>query len=86
MLDFWSIHCKPCEDDLPELKSLNLKYSRTSFEIIGINQDFQRDQVKAYITEKQIDWIQILDYLDNDKTLEKLYGIDAMPTYVLINR
>jgi len=39
-----------------------------------------------FLREQNIDWIQILDNLENDSILRKMCMIKAIPTYILIDR
>ena len=85
LLDFWSTGCGPCIKDTPRLKALSEKFDRDNFEIIGISADTRRDKVKNYVEKSHIEWPQILDTIDNNNKVSKMYNIGGYPHYVLID-
>ncbi len=86
LLDFWHTSCGPCIKDTPRLKALSEKFDRDNFEIIGVSTDIRRDKVKNYVEKSHIEWPQILDAMDNNNKVSKMYNIGGFPHYVLIDR
>ena len=86
LLDFWATWCGPCVKDTPRLKALHEKLDRDNFEIIGVSEDTKRDAVRSYVGKSRIEWPQVLDAIDNENKLTKMYNIGGYPNYVLINR
>lgn len=86
LLDFWHTGCGPCVKDTPRLKALSEKFDRDNFEIIGVSTDIRRDKVKNYVEKSHIGWPQILDTIDNNNKVSKMYNIGGYPHYVLIDR
>lgn len=84
LIDFWFSRCKPCLEDIPQLKNLYLKYQARGFEIIGISIDrvenitLWRNRIKEY----QLTWDQYLDL--NGTTAAKLM-VQKYPTFMLIS-
>ena len=85
LLDFWYTSCGPCIKDTPRLKALSEKFDRDNFEIIGVSADTGRDKVRNYVQKSQIGWPQILDTIDNNNKVSKMYNIGGYPHYVLID-
>ncbi|MYC12448.1 MAG: TlpA family protein disulfide reductase [Gemmatimonadetes bacterium] len=86
LLDFWSTGCGPCVKDTPRLKALSEKFDRDNFEIIGVSSDTRRYKVENYVEKSHIGWPQILDAIDNNNKVSKMYNIGGLPHYVLIDR
>ena len=86
LLDFWHTSCGPCVKDTPRLKALSEKFDRDNFEIIGVSADTRRYKVKNYVGKSHIEWPQILDAMDNNNKISKMYNIGGFPHYVLIDR
>lgn len=86
LLDFWSTGCGPCVKDTPRLKALSEKFDRDNFEIIGVSADTRRYKVENYVEKSHIGWPQILDAIDNNNKVSKMYNIGGLPHYVLIDR
>ena len=86
LLDFWYTGCGPCIKDTPRLKALSEKFDRDNFEIIGVSADIRRDKVKNYVEKSHIGWPQILDTIDNNNKVSKMYNIGGYPHYVLIDQ
>lgn len=83
MLNFWATWCAPCKQEMPHLNRLHDKYRDTGFVLLGINVD--DDPAKAAADAAKLG-IKFPVLLDGAKTVSKLYGLDAMPTTVVIDR
>ena len=86
LLDFWHTGCGPCVKDTPRLKALSEKFDRDNFEIIGVSVDTRRHKVENYVEKSHIGWPQILDTIDNNNKVSKMYNSGGLPHYILINR
>jgi peroxiredoxin len=80
-LDFWGSWCKPCVEELPELKELYGKLDHSKVEFLGIASDSKNSLSKA-MSKHGINWSQILD---EDNSISKLYNINSYPTTLLID-
>ena len=97
LLQFWGTWCGPCKQEIPELIALYEKYRADGFEIIGINTGTSGDderRVRQFIDTtlfdgKKIPWKILHEGLSerkNNPTITKFYGIDELPTLILIGR
>jgi thiol-disulfide isomerase/thioredoxin len=83
LLDFWASWCGPCRKAMPEIKSLNDKYSNKGLEVIGI---VVSDKIKDHLQaakDLKVTWTQIFD---NKKEFVPLYGIEGIPTLILLDK
>ena len=97
MLDFWASYCSPCIKGIPHLKELFIKYHQKGFDIIGISNDWKKDNWLAGIEKHQIDiWHQVLSvqsleqslqYAENRDDIREKYPLgNGVPQYILIDK
>ena len=81
---FWSTWCKPCTEDLPQIRALRDKYSANGFEILGINLDTTLEPVDGYMSENKVVWPQAYEPggLESKPALQ--FGIISLPTMFLV--
>ena len=84
LLDFWHTRCQPCLEDTPQLKAIHRSH-RDSLFIIGLSVDSQKARVVEYVQDQSIEWLQVLDLVDNEGLVNELYAVPYYPTYYLIN-
>ncbi|HEY9258737.1 TlpA disulfide reductase family protein [Chitinophaga sp.] len=96
LLDFWASWCVPCRKGNPHLKELYATYQPKGLEIIGVaSDDSSKDAWKKAVTQDGIGiWRQVLTGQEMDKVMKQLpnpkdigenYGIQTLPTKVLID-
>jgi thiol-disulfide isomerase/thioredoxin len=83
LLDFWASWCGPCRSALPSLKRLQAVYGSDDFVVISISEDDDEATWRAFVASHQMNWPQ---RLDSHSGLQHQYGVNALPTYVLIGR
>jgi thiol-disulfide isomerase/thioredoxin len=84
LLDFWSLTCPPCIEEMRHLRGVHRK-SNGEFNIVSINIDppsYQRDQqVVEMANGKGLEFPVLLD----DGPVGSAYDIEIMPTLFLID-
>ena len=83
LLDFWSVWCGPCIEELPNLKATYDKLDKSKLEILGIVCESPSDAVGKMIDKYSITWPQIVS--DDMNKIKINYGIIGYPTTLLIN-
>ncbi|MCA9116109.1 MAG: redoxin domain-containing protein [Planctomycetaceae bacterium] len=83
---YWSTWCKPCLEELPQIRALYSQYHSQGFEILGVNLDTTSDPVDAYLKQYNVTWPQIHadGGLESEPALEM--GIISLPTMILVGR
>ncbi|MGB7282773.1 MAG: TlpA disulfide reductase family protein [Candidatus Acidiferrum sp.] len=82
LLDFWASWCGPCRSALPNLKKLQAVYGG-DFVVVSISEDDDESAWRNFVANHQMSWPQ---RLDAGRSLQHQYGVNGLPTYVLIGR
>ena len=89
LIDFWSIRCGPCIQEMPHVKALYDKYKEKGFEVLGIaaHGDSSKEQVLKILKKQKVNWPQRLDKgsLAN-VSYHSLYKITSLPTVWLLDK
>ena len=83
MLNFWASWCGPCRQEMPILEQLNNKYKKLGFTVWGVNVDEDPALAEKLLKETNVTFPILLD---SKSTVSELYGVDAMPTTVMVDR
>lgn len=83
LLDFWSIHCGGCIDEIPTLKDIYSFTKSKDFAMVGISLDHGEAVVK-YIKEKNLSWQHVIVNQELSSEILDSFNIQYIPsTYVL---
>ncbi len=82
VMDFWATWCGPCVSSVPELKDLTKKYPQSKLELISFSADNDQQSWRDFIAKKNMEWPQ---YWDHDGRIRDAFGVNAFPTYVVID-
>jgi tetratricopeptide (TPR) repeat protein len=82
LLDFWASWCGPCVRALPSVRKVQHDHANDPFVVVGISADLQERAWRTFTGTSRMVWPQ---YWDHDHQLRTLFGVQAIPTYVLID-
>ena len=83
MLNFWASWCGPCRQEMPLLDELHARYEAAGFKVWGVNVDSNRADAEQMLQRIPVDFPILFD---SASSVSKLYGVDAMPSSVFIDR
>ncbi len=83
---FWATWCKPCAQDLPQLRAMYQQYRNQGFEVIGVNLDNQPNGVKQYMQQNGMTWPQIFEAGGLESPPSHAFGVISLPTMFLTNK
>lgn len=83
MLNWWASWCGPCRQEMPLLEDLQNKYRDYGFTLLGINVDEDTEQAERLLEQIPVTFSILFD---PESSTSELYGIDAMPSTILIDR
>ena len=82
LLDFWATWCSPCLRALPTVRQLQQTHAVDPFVMVSISADVQQRKWHDFVGANGMIWPQ---YWDKDRRVRDLFGVNAIPTYVLID-
>lgn len=82
LLDFWATWCGPCRMSMPLLDNLQKEYPDTLV-LLAINLQESRDEVQDYVRMQNLHSTVLLD---EQGAVGSLYGAEAIPMQVLIDK
>ncbi|MGK2859195.1 MAG: TlpA disulfide reductase family protein [Thermoanaerobaculia bacterium] len=86
LLNVWATWCGPCRFEIPELKKLQAELGPKGLEVVGIAVDeapTNEQEVRAFVTEKAIEYPIILD---PEGRILLLLETSTVPTTVLLDK
>ena len=86
LLDFSAKWCPFCAPEIPYIKEVYKEYHDKGFDVIGVSLDESEAELREYIEEHEIPWIQIFDGKGWGSELAKYFGINSVPSQWLIDR
>jgi peroxiredoxin len=83
LLDFWATWCGGCKVEIPWYMEFQSKYKDAGLSVIGVSLDDDGwKSVKPFLQKNPMNYSVVVGNPD----LGKLYGVDAMPVSLLIDR
>lgn len=86
LVDFWASSCAPCLAKAPEFIKIYNQYKDKGFEIVGVSLDTESNAWNKAITRLSLPWPQLSDLLGWNSEIPKSYGIDLIPSTILIGK
>ena len=86
LLDFWSVGCGPCLEEVPTLNTLHERYE-DRLVVLGINSDLgygmNVETVRSVAKQYDMQNPQVLD--TGERILMNQFGVEGWPMHILIN-
>ena len=86
LVDFWASWCGPCRAEMPNVKKVYADYHDKGFEVYGVSLDDDKDAWLDAVGKLELPWIQVNDVVDSDASGASAYGVQAIPTTILIDQ
>jgi cytochrome c biogenesis protein CcmG/thiol:disulfide interchange protein DsbE len=83
VLNFWATWCRPCRVEVPMLIEFESRYKAGGLAVIGVSMDDDGwKSVMPYLGKNKLNYPVVI----GNPELAKRYGVEAMPTTLLIDR
>ena len=86
LLDFWSIYCVSCLQEMPKLVEIHNRYKDAGLETVAVDLD-------SFGTKRVIRFVKGLDYkipytivVDKRRQVAAKYGVSVLPTTIVIDK
>lgn len=86
LLDFWSVDCPPCVQEIPVMRTLYDLFHDDGFEILGISMDEDAERVRTFIHENDVVWPMACSSRGWKDEVSVLYDVQAQPSIWLIDQ
>jgi peroxiredoxin len=83
MLNFWASWCAPCKQEMPLLETIQKKYGKLGFTLIGVNVEPDSQAANAVLEKIPVSFPIVYD---TESKVSKLYEVSGMPSTVIIDR
>lgn len=84
LINFWSMGCAPCLEELPSLARLSEKMKGKDFVVLGISEDQSESALKDFLQKKPLPY-PVLKDLDKRVAIDN-FAIFALPGTVILDR
>jgi cytochrome c biogenesis protein CcmG, thiol:disulfide interchange protein DsbE len=85
LISFWATSCKPCIEELNNLRENYDEFKKKGFELLAVSQDGPRSIPKVRNLVSSLRWKYVV-ILDMDMSISKKYQVLGIPHTVLINK
>jgi thiol-disulfide isomerase/thioredoxin len=83
LFDFWEVWCGPCIASMPKVDSLFEKYKTQGLLVYGLmSEQEQLGAARLLVNKRNIRFPMLV----SNQKIKSMFGINAVPTYTLINR
>lgn len=86
LVDFWASWCGPCRKENPNVLRVYKKYHSKGFDVLGVSLDDNKEKWTDAIKKDGLVWNHVSDLKGWDSEACKLYGIEAIPFTVLLDK
>ncbi|MDH5637199.1 MAG: TlpA family protein disulfide reductase [Nitrospinota bacterium] len=83
LVNFWATWCVPCVREIPHLDTAYGKYRAQGFLIVGVNYQQDEKRVLRFMEKRPVSYPMALD---TEGDFSKLFGVNALPVSILIDR
>jgi len=83
MINFWASWCGPCRQEFPALDQIYAKYKPMGFTLVAINVESEKADAERFLGATPVSFPILFD---PDNKVSGSYGVNAMPTTVLVDR
>ncbi|MCF6131224.1 TlpA family protein disulfide reductase [Flavobacterium wongokense] len=86
-IDVWATWCGPCRAEIPSLKLVEDKYHAKNIAFVSISIDEMKNHDKwvSFVSEKQLEGIQLMADKNWTSDFIQAYKINSIPRFILID-
>jgi peroxiredoxin len=83
LVSFWATTCRPCVEELPDLRRLYEQYSPSGFELVAVAMPYDPPlYVQQFVKERGLPWPVVLDV---DGAVARAFGVAYAPSAFLVD-
>ena len=86
LVDFWATWCRPCLEEIPNIRRNYEKYHDRGFEVVAVSVDKDLESLQKYLLGESPPWTVLVDNHPRNKTpMSVYYAITGIPAAFLID-
>lgn len=85
LINFWASWSSECRKENSNLVAAYKTYKKKNFTILSVSLDIDKKQLKEAVKKDSLNWGNICDYNGWESYFAKQYGVNQIPTNILIN-
>lgn len=82
IVDFWATNCRPCLEDLPQLREIYAEFHPLGLEIAGVSFDEDETTLAEFQQAQKLPWT----ILRNDGATPQRFRVELIPCLVVIDQ
>jgi len=88
MIDFWSLSCSACLDEMPHIREVYERYRGQGFDVVSVafNEESEKAKVAALMKKLGLRWSTALQSPDAPDSSWKRFGFTALGEQFLVDR
>ncbi len=86
LVDFWASWCRPCEEEVLQLKALERELGSADFEIVGVSLSENQESFEEFVADHQVPWPQRHEDGGWSSTAARAFEVRAIPSHFLVDR
>lgn len=81
-LNFFASWCPPCNEEAPDVNSLQSKYGAQGLQVVGVDVLENKEKAAYFVSEHHLKYPAVID----EGTLRDAYNVNGLPVHVFIDR
>jgi peroxiredoxin len=83
LLNFWSLTCPPCRDEMPSMNKLYAELKARGLEVVAVSVDPSLSMVREFVTSHGLAFSVLIDA---KRSVSRQYRVFSLPTTFLISK
>jgi thiol-disulfide isomerase/thioredoxin len=86
VVQYWATWCDQCKQDFATLKSLQNKYGKQGFQVVGVNLDSNRDDALQVLKSSSLPWPTLHESGGFESRFANEMGVFTLPLMILVDK